>query len=882
MGSGLPSSIVSDALEWAAHSGRGGKEAIICAASGNSGSQWIRVSVTLPETESNVAFAVAAYAGEVIYLDAVEVPGAAFQGFEGAAFPPAPVTTTVQTPGWMNDGWTRQTGTFPNVFSGNAAARFVGQSLANGNPRTGSLSYTFPNGVSGGTVTFRFRVTSTSAAGLSSFSGILLTDGFQKFWPPGGQLSEFAYFGRELGASGLDAAVQSHKDVIAVGASSNIDAPSFFTQSGSGLDFLAPGGSQHFGNTTTPARIFTSDRTGADGYVAGDIVQVSGTSFASPLTAGAAALLLSRDSNLPGILVRDLLRAGCEKVGVPEYVYSGDVPFGGSYNSEYGFGRLSIARSMQHLVSSQSFPASSSTGWAASTFGFASGHKTWRFPALGGYAVSAPGAFDWIASSDRLCFVRQAFYSGNCQIIARVGGVSGAANLAAGGVMVRTGFSGGGPFVFVGLRRDGGITFASRNQGAATFSNTLSGQASPLWVRITTTATAISASTSNNGTTWTSAGSISGSFSGYKEIGLTAVNRETFPDTTPVHATFDRVSVFGPLNIYTKAGSSLGYLDSSSTLAKFSQPSGVCTDNAGTIYVADTGNHRIRKIAAGAVSSIAGRGVAGSFTAPSNASVASLNSPKDVGLDTEGRLYVLDSGNHCIRRMVLATGVVSTFAGTPTQGGFLGDGGPASAAKFSNPTGFSLDIDGNIYVADTGNNRIRRIDARTEIVTTVAGGGSTLGDGALAVNAMLVAPRDVAVDVYGGMYVADAGQFRVRKIDLNSGVITTLAGTGVTGYSGNNGAATAAKLGTVNGIAVDDAGNVWFSDVFNAANHRVRRVSYPSGTISAVAGVGTAGFTGDNASGVAAQINTPFGITLDDAGDLIFADSENNRIRRVK
>ena len=195
---------------------------------------------------------------------------------------------------------------------------------------------------------------------------------------------------------------------------------------------------------------------------------------------------------------------------------------------------------------------------------------------------------------------------------------------------------------------------------------------------------------------------------------------------------------------------------------------------------------------------------------------------------------------------------IDTFAGTGTAG-YTGDGGPAVSAQIFTPYGIAVAANGDVYFADRDNNVIRKVDAATGDISTVAGGGSLqTGDGTLATVAWTNTPHDVAVDGAGNIYIADTFNHRIRKVDIGTGLISTIGGTGVQGYGGDGGAATAALLDTPRGIAVDSGGNVIFSDT---NNHRIRKIT-PGGTISTVAGTGAQGYNGDDQPATAAKIKT--------------------------
>ncbi len=312
------------------------------------------------------------------------------------------------------------------------------------------------------------------------------------------------------------------------------------------------------------------------------------------------------------------------------------------------------------------------------------------------------------------------------------------------------------------------------------------------------------------------------------------------------------------------------------TLAQLGGPQGLAIDSTGNLYIADTGNHRIRKVTtAGVISTVAGGGVAGFSGDGGVATSAQLNTPMSVAVDSQGNLYIADTYNSRVRK-VTTMGVISTVAGGAA--GFSGDGGPATAAAVSAIEGLAVDSAGNLYIADNGNNRVRKITAATGVISTVAGNGTQgfSGDGDLAIAAELFYPQGVAVDAAGNLYIADSGNNRIRRVTA-AGIISTIAGNGTPDFSGDGGLATAAELGYPVGLAVDSAGNLYIADM---SNDRIRMVT-AAGVISTVAGTGTWGFSGDGGPGTAAQLNSPNGVATDAAGNLYIADSGNNRIRRV-
>ena len=277
-----------------------------------------------------------------------------------------------------------------------------------------------------------------------------------------------------------------------------------------------------------------------------------------------------------------------------------------------------------------------------------------------------------------------------------------------------------------------------------------------------------------------------------------------------------------------------------------------------------------------AIETVAGNGTPG-FSGDGGAATATqLNGPSGVAVDGAGNLYIADASNRRIRK-VDAAGVITRVAGNGTPG-FSGDGGPAVAAQLSFPSGVAVDGAGNLYIADSVSNSIRKVDA-AGVITTVAGDGTRGygGDGGAATAAQLKLPSGVAVDGAGNLYIADASNRRIRKVDA-AGVITTVAGDGVLGNSGDGGPASAARLYGPTGVALDGAGNLYIADW---GNDSIRKVDYSTGVITTVAGTGINGYSGDGGLPTEAQLNRPQHVALDGAGNLYIADRFNNRIRRV-
>ncbi len=254
------------------------------------------------------------------------------------------------------------------------------------------------------------------------------------------------------------------------------------------------------------------------------------------------------------------------------------------------------------------------------------------------------------------------------------------------------------------------------------------------------------------------------------------------------------------------------------------------------------------------------------------ATSATLASPAAVAYDASGNLYIADAQNHVIREVSTA-GILTTVAGTGVEG-FGGDGGPATSAQLDTPRGVAVDASGNLYIADSHNQRIREVSGGT--IRTIAGNGTAgySGDGGLATAATLFLPEAVAVDASGNVYIADTGNFVIRKV--SAGTITTVAGDGEQTYSGDGGPATAAGLDTPTGVAVDASGNLYIAD---SHNQRIREVS--GGTIRTLAGNGTLGYSGDSSAAASATLAMPRGVSVDASGNVYIADTENNVIRQV-
>jgi len=309
-----------------------------------------------------------------------------------------------------------------------------------------------------------------------------------------------------------------------------------------------------------------------------------------------------------------------------------------------------------------------------------------------------------------------------------------------------------------------------------------------------------------------------------------------------------------------------GFLNGVGTAARFNHPFGIAVDAAGNVYVADQGNSLIRKIdPALNVTTFAGKaGITGSANGMDT--LAAFNKPFGVAVDASGNVYVADAGNNSIRAISPA-GLVSTFAGTGIPGFTNG----ADTATFNSPLGVAVDGGGNVYVADYENDLIRKITP-AGVVSMLAGTGATGADNGTATTATFDLPEGVAVDAGGNVYVADNGNNLIRKITPD-GTVSTLAGSGSVGSA--NGTGTAASFNSPFGIAVDATGNVYVAD---AGNNLIRKIT-PAGVVSTFAGSGKKG-TG-NATGAAASFNTPSGVAVDASGNVYVADENNNLIRKI-
>jgi sugar lactone lactonase YvrE len=340
----------------------------------------------------------------------------------------------------------------------------------------------------------------------------------------------------------------------------------------------------------------------------------------------------------------------------------------------------------------------------------------------------------------------------------------------------------------------------------------------------------------------------------------------------------NRIRKIASGTISTIAGSGIGSFSGdggSPTLAQMSAPAGMAVGPNGVVYVSDTLNHRVRMIASGVINTIAGNGVPGFSGDGGSATSAQLNQPAGLAVDSAGNLYIADSNNAVIRK-VTPGGTISTVAGSGGVEGYSGDGGLATQANLMAPIGVAVDAKGNLYIADYYG-WIREVNAQNGLISTIAGNGTNgySGDGGPAISAQFYNPIAVAVDTNGNVFVADSDNGAVRMI--TNGIITTIAGNGTLSYTGDGGLASAAQFSAIGGITVDAQDNIYVADTNNDAI----RLFPLNGVVSTIAGTGVQGYTGDGLVATQAEINNPRAIAVDSSGNIYFADTGNNAVREL-
>jgi streptogramin lyase len=315
--------------------------------------------------------------------------------------------------------------------------------------------------------------------------------------------------------------------------------------------------------------------------------------------------------------------------------------------------------------------------------------------------------------------------------------------------------------------------------------------------------------------------------------------------------------------------------------AQTNDPYGVVRGPDGALWFCEHAGHSIRRIATdGTITTVAGTGKKGYEGDGGPALKAAFDLPHELRFDAAGNLFIADTGNNAIRCIDARTGIITTIAGGPQLRGYAGDGGPATAASFKGPHSIQFASDGSLYVCDVGNHVIRRINPVTGIITTIAGTGQpgTTPDGAPIIGTPFNNPRSLDVDARGNLWLVTRQGNQVFELDLRAGRIRLVAGTGETGFTGNGGPALAATLSGPKGIALDHAGNAWLADT---ESHTIRRIDAKTGLIDVIAGTGAKG-DGPDGNPTTCALNRPHGVFVDADGSVYIGDSEAHRVRVLR
>jgi len=318
------------------------------------------------------------------------------------------------------------------------------------------------------------------------------------------------------------------------------------------------------------------------------------------------------------------------------------------------------------------------------------------------------------------------------------------------------------------------------------------------------------------------------------------------------------------------------------TTAQLAAPAGIVTDDSGNVYIADYRNNAIRKVTAstGIITTIAGNGTPGASGDSGLGVNAKLDLPTYLALDSHKNiLYIADYGNNRIRKLDLKSNIITAFAGTGI-GNYSGDNGPALLADFNQPFGIAISNSGDMYVSDGADEHIRKINMLTDTITTIAGNGQKgySGDSGQAISAKFNYPTGLTFDLHNNLYVADFNNNCIRKINLNTGIITTFAGTSIQGFSGDGKLAIHAEMNRPIDVKADTSGNIYIAD---SRNNRIRMVNASTGIITTIAGNGTPGYTGDGGTPANATLNYPDGLAFDTLGNIYISDANNSVVREI-